>query len=266
MSMKRIQLDRRIIDEIGNKLVEINRKSGLFSSIFHRSRARALKQEAIAHSYKIENHGKVIDVSSYSCHPSKRNIKKGTKNLVEAYSWGIDNFKPDSISPNFVKGIAGRVLPELSGENHESLYRDRGGCVKGRFKLCMPSEIEGEMNLYLDNLKNLLSEGTLSAILEAAVYSHLHLTIVHPFLDGNGRTARTMQGIILAKNNLPDVVIYPGERWDYFEKIRKAHEAWEADGGHSALGKAPELSPETDFYNYIAGRVSSSLDRLLDKK
>lgn len=49
---------------------------------------------------------------------------------------------------------------------------------------------------------------------------HIELEKIHPFEDGNGRTARLLINYELLKNNLPPVVISKDDRVKYFEFLR----------------------------------------------
>lgn len=256
-------VDRRIIDDIGNKLVALRERHGVFIGLFRSVNLRSLEKEALIHSYKIEYPGSLKEVDTdYTCHPSRKSVKKGVHNLNEAFKWGMDNFNQNNIKDSFIKGVAGRIDPDLFKEE-DAEYRKIRVSIKGAsWRPPQPSEVPGEIQLYLENIQDLLKEQTFTSTLEAAAYAHLHLDRIHPFVDGNGRTARTVQNIILIKNNLPPTVLYAGERLDYFKRLEGAIEDWMANGGHAAKNK-PSSNRETDFYNYIAGKVSASLDRLL---
>jgi hypothetical protein len=50
---------------------------------------------------------------------------------------------------------------------------------------------------------------------EAAYDSHEGLVTIHPFRDGNGRTARLLMNLLLLKNGYPPIVIRPEDRPPY---------------------------------------------------
>jgi hypothetical protein len=265
--MHKCLVDRRIIDEIGNKLVRLSQGEGcFFSKLFRRSTDNSLREEALVHSYKIEFPGSLNKGStfSYNSHPSKKPMRKGLKDLNSAFVWGMDHYNSGNFSNDFIRGIAGRIESKLCDGDLADYRTQRIGIKGASWEPVLPSEIEGEMEIYYDHLRELLKPKTLAKDLEAAAYSHLHLDRIHPFLDGNGRTARTVQTIILLKNNLPPAIISPGERFLYYNMLQGAIEDWKANGGHTAIGSPLPTSREVSFYNYIAGKVSTSLDRILD--
>lgn len=82
---------------------------------------------------------------------------------------------------------------------------------------------------------------------ETALQAHLHLVSIHPFSDGNGRTARLLMNLILMKSGYPPLVIGPDDRLDYLESIEK-HQL----GENSA-----------DYEAFMLRRLDASLDDYL---
>ena len=60
-----------------------------------------------------------------------------------------------------------------------------------------------------------------SASPEVALEAHLRLVSIHPFSDGNGRTARLLMNLLLFKDGYPPLVIRPEDRLDYIQSIEK---------------------------------------------
>ena len=56
-----------------------------------------------------------------------------------------------------------------------------------------------------------------------ASYLHGEFAKIHPFIDGNGRTARLLLNFELMKNGYPPVVIKNEERAKYYDTLDKAH-------------------------------------------
>jgi len=66
------------------------------------------------------------------------------------------------------------------------------------------SEIEEAMQKFV-NWLNIKGEGTISqSIFVKAIMAHYYLTEIHPFGDGNGRTARALEALILNANGVND--------------------------------------------------------------
>jgi Fic family protein len=80
-------------------------------------------------------------------------------------------------------------------------------------------------------------------VVELAAVLHHRLVHVHPFFDGNGRTARLAMNIILMKNGFPMTLILKNDRKKYYRTLEAA------DKG--------DIGP---FVRFIAQAVERSLD------
>ncbi|MBM7624258.1 Fic family protein [Sporohalobacter salinus] len=77
---------------------------------------------------------------------------------------------------------------------------------------------------------------------------HTDLVKIHPFIDGNGRTARLLLNFELMKNGYPPVIIRNEDRVSYYESLDKAH----TTGDHE------------DFIKIIRKALNRSLDLYLE--
>ncbi|WP_245954300.1 Fic family protein [Paenibacillus flagellatus] len=64
--------------------------------------------------------------------------------------------------------------------------------------------------------------GQLHPVARAAVI-HSDFVKIHPFIDGNGRTARLLLNFELMKNGYPPVVIEKEQRAQYYAALEEAH-------------------------------------------
>eukprot|EP01012_Entosiphon_sulcatum_P014400 TRINITY_DN19434_c0_g1_i1.p1 TRINITY_DN19434_c0_g1~~TRINITY_DN19434_c0_g1_i1.p1 ORF type:complete len:457 (+),score=66.53 TRINITY_DN19434_c0_g1_i1:41-1411(+) len=87
------------------------------------------------------------------------------------------------------------------------------------FHYSEPADVANEMA----KLVNWFNEnnGNENPVLLAALL-HYRFVRIHPFDDGNGRTARLLMNYVFAKNNLPLVVIKSTEKKDYLAALNKA--------------------------------------------
>lgn len=73
---------------------------------------------------------------------------------------------------------------------------------------------------------------------------HFKFVAIHPFIDGNGRTARLLMNLVLMQNGYPITIIKTEERAIYID----------------AINEATITGDLTDFYKIIFGAVERSLD------
>ena len=79
---------------------------------------------------------------------------------------------------------------------------------------------------------------------EVAALAHYRLVSIHPFADGNGRSARLLMNMILLMEGYPPAVIRKEDRLAYIGALEKAQ-----------LGGSKE-----DYFNIITEAVHRSLD------
>jgi Fic family protein len=58
---------------------------------------------------------------------------------------------------------------------------------------------------------------------EFAAIIHKELVTIHPFIDGNGRTARLLMSLALLQARYPVAIIPPILRRDYLDTLNKTH-------------------------------------------
>jgi Fic family protein len=56
---------------------------------------------------------------------------------------------------------------------------------------------------------------------EAAFDAHFRLTAIHPFSDGNGRTARLLMNLLLIRGGYPPAPVRPEDRQDYLDALER---------------------------------------------
>ncbi|MFK5976153.1 MAG: Fic family protein [Sulfurovum sp.] len=110
-------------------------------------------------------------------------------------------------------------------------------------KFCEPLKIEDEMRELIEWF-----ESDNSHIVIKSALLHLKFVTIHPFIDGNGRTARLLMNLILIQNGYPITIIKLQDRVEYIQAIEEYQES-----GDSHI-----------FIDFIAKKVEDSLDNILD--
>ena len=82
--------------------------------------------------------------------------------------------------------------------------------------------------------------------LQRASLAHYKFVSIHPFIDGNGRTARLLMNLILMQNGFVPSVIRIEDRLEYIQSIEKAQAGESVDDFHKIVAKT--IDKNIDFY------------------
>ena len=165
-------------------------------------------------------------------------------NQKEAISW-IENFIKNKTK---IKEIDIIELHRLTLKGISNYWAGRyktsqNRIVGSKLKTTTPYKVHFEMN----NLAYEIENNKKFDIIELAAYAHHELVRIHPFIDGNGRTARLLMNLVLMRDSYPPIVILNKERKRYFDTLEKAH-----------------FGNLKDFFNFIARAVERSLNLYLN--
>ena len=249
-------INPQILEEINNKIIILSKRKSILSHWLQGLHEHSIEKEATIHSFKIESASEF-----YTGKPiQSKDVKHGIRDLKRALSWGVDNYDVLKIDDYFINELAEKVDPD----QYERMPHYRLGSVRPSGATWTPpsaDKVPLEIERFVGTLRDILVKNTFAGVIEASAYAHLHLVRIHPFHDGNGRTARTLQNVILLANKLPPPIIYEEERHDYYQHLDRAINSWRARTGID--GKPDSNSDEGMFYNYIAGKISSSLTKVI---
>ena len=70
---------------------------------------------------------------------------------------------------------------------------------------------------------------------ETAFVAHLRLVDIHPFNDGNGRTARLLMNLILIRSGYPPVAVRPEDRLEYIRSLQEQQAGGSAENFKALL-------------------------------
>ena len=118
-----------------------------------------------------------------------------------------------------------RSDPAIAGR-----YADQGRYVltdAGRHSFPSPAEVPALMG----DLARWLNGA--AATPETAFTAHRQLVEIHPFNDGNGRTARLLMNLILIRGGYPPVAVRPQDRAAYIDALQQA----QSGHGHGAFDR-----------------------------
>lgn len=132
---------------------------------------------------------------------------------VEAAVTGREPF-----SERLIKSLHQLILKNIDSLN-AGAYRHEGVVISGAEHL-PPSPVH-----IPEQMKNLMQwyENFSGHPVERAARLHVDFVKIHPFVDGNGRTARLLMNFDLLKAGYQPVVIRAADRLSYYEALDKAH-------------------------------------------
>jgi len=115
---------------------------------------------------------------------------------------------------NLHRLVVQRSRPEIAGR-----YADQGRYVltdTGRHHFPSPAEIPalmGDLAAWLGGAPDTPA---------TAFTAHRRLVDIHPFTDGNGRTARLLMNLILLRGGFPPIAVRPEDRPAYLQALQEA--------------------------------------------
>jgi Fic family protein len=119
-----------------------------------------------------------------------------------------------------------------------------------RFDFVAPEEVSERIHKLIDELN--ARKGKINKPIDAvllAFWFHLEYLTIHPFYDGNGRTARIFTNLILIAFGFPPIYIKESEKAIYYHYLADIQ----------GYGGNPEL-----FYQFMAGLLIRSQQIVLD--
>jgi Fic family protein len=112
-----------------------------------------------------------------------------------------------------------RLVMQSSRPDIAGRYADLARYVRtetGRYEFPSPAEIPALMGDFAKWI------GTAALTPQSAFTAHRRLVDVHPFNDGNGRTARLLMNLVLIRGGYPPIAVRPEDRTDYIRALQQA--------------------------------------------
>lgn len=78
--------------------------------------------------------------------------------------------------------------------------------------------------------------------IELAALAHYKFVTIHPFVDGNGRTARLLMNLVLMIYGYPPAIIRPEDRLEYIKSLENAQMGGSLDKYFALIARAVERS------------------------
>jgi len=157
-------------------------------------------------------------------------------NHKEAILFVEDSLK-EEIDEKLIKKLNGLVLDKIY-EDERGRYRTTNVRILGAIKSPPQAEkVPRLMSNFIEFIKK--NPDNINAI-EMAAVMHYKFVEIHPFSDGNGRTARLLMNLFLMKHGYPITIVLKNDRKKYYQTLK------EADKGN--------IKPFIDFIGYCINR------------
>lgn len=153
--------------------------------------------------------------------------------------------KEHALSEHIIKQIHSLILKNIDNEN-SGKYRDINVLISGaEHKPPQGFEVASLMQEFISQY----SEHRLNLHpVELASFVHIEFVKIHPFVDGNGRTARLLMNLELIKSGFPAVVIELSDRLEYYKALDIAHTTGNYEPFLELMYRVVERSFEPYFY------------------
>ena len=187
-------------------------------------------------TFLVINEGITVKGKSLKDHIEAKDHHRALEYLYDL----IDKDKRDTLSEILIRNLHQIIVQEMDKE-WAGRYRNANVIIGGARHtppdaLQVPKKMR-DLMIWLKTQKNKMN------IVELSALFHHQLVFIHPFFDGNGRTARLTMNLLLMQAGYPLAIILKNDRKKYYE----------------VLGQADRGNHEP-FVKFIAQSVERSLD------
>jgi Fic family protein len=170
-------------------------------------------------------------------------------NHAEAIEYMMDLAgKNAPIDDQSIRGIHSIILSKIDREN-AGIYRRVNVEISGA------QHVPPKAILVPDKIKDFITWANSDASdlhpIERAAIVHTDFVNIHPFADGNGRTARLLMNLELVKSGYPIAIVEIQDRSHYYESLDRA--AIDGDYQHIIQVVSTALSRSFDRYEKALG-------------
>ena len=153
--------------------------------------------------------------------------------------------KKKEVTEKDVLEIHALVLDRIDPQNAGFYRRERVRITGSEYSLPSPEKVPALMTEFASSFKKEPKEALAS--IEFSALAHFKLVDIHPFIDGNGRTARLLMNLFLMRHDFPPAVILKNDRPRYYASLEAGHKG--------------NVQP---FVELVARSVERSLDLYLE--
>ncbi|MDR1626916.1 MAG: Fic family protein [Spirochaetia bacterium] len=142
------------------------------------------------------------------------------------------------LDENVILGIHKIIVKNIS-DTDAGHYRNENAMITGAAHI-PPSAIKIP-GLMAEFMEWYYGHKSKLSIVELAGWVHYKIVYIHPFIDGNGRTARLLMNLVLLQNGYPPAVILNIDRKKYYRVLKEADRE-QYDNYFNFIGRSIERS------------------------
>lgn len=204
-------------------------------------------------TFLVINDGLTVKGKSLKDHLEAKNHNEAIHFLYEL----IEHQKRQTISEQLIRTLQQLIIKDID-DSEAGRYRQGSVMITGsKHRPPESFEVPKLMQEFVAWAKKNIS--TMHPVAFAAL-AHHRLVHIHPFTDGNGRTARLLMNLLLMQKGYPMVIILKNDRQKYYRALEKA-DADEHDDLEKFIAQAVERS--MNIYLKAIQSGSSPTDRLI---
>jgi Fic family protein len=175
--------------------------------------------------------------------PSRQYLQKEVQNILDAFNLLlaelVQDKKAEMITVTLIKRFHEMVGKGLGDKYGNPGHFRRKNVTVGNYRPPNFDQVEGLAQQFCDWLfKEFHYAGgqNFDDTVIQAIVSHVYMVWIHPFLDGNGRTARLLEFYLLLRAGVPNIAShilsnhYNNTRDDYYRQLQNASETGDLTG------------------------------------
>jgi len=161
-------------------------------------------------------------------------------NHVKALDWvkAFSGKKPGDITERDILEVQGIILKGIDDDNAGHYRNVKVRIAGSAVVLPNPNKVSDLMSEFI----HWLSSKNKMHPVEFSGEAHYRLVSIHPFIDGNGRTARLLMNLILMISGYPPALIRKEDRLAYINTLQKAQLGGSHDEYDKIIVKAVDRS------------------------
>ncbi len=173
-------------------------------------------------TYLVINDGLTVKGKSLKDHLEAKNHHEAIQFLYDL----VEHDKKHTLSEGLIRSLQKLIIKDIEdvevGRYRQGTVLISGSSHKPPHAFEVPKLMEEFLSWIKKNTNKLHP-------VELAALAHHKLVHIHPFVDGNGRTARLFMNLMLMQKGYPMVIILKNDRAKYYRSLEKADKGKTAD-------------------------------------